>query len=223
MARLPRLVVAGQAHCVVQLGLPERPVFVDSTDRHRYAAMLLLSAAVSENCPVHAWALLDHEVRLVATPATATALARLMQAVGRRYVSAYHRRHGGSGTLWSGRFRSAVLEPGAAVLDALRWVDGAHAAPESTSASHRGSGPGLAGLQDPPELWALGNTPFEREAAYRVLLAAGLPRSREQWLRNAVMGGWAAGSDPFVSALGAGMNRPARPRGPGRPRRRNVV
>lgn len=239
MARLPRLVVAGQAHCVVQPGLAARPVFVDGTDRDHYVATLL-AAAAAENCQVHAWALLDDEVRLVVTPATAPALARLVQAVGRRYVSAYHRRHGSSGTLWSGRFRSAVLEPGTAVLDALRWVDGAGMGsgvergqagegsnegatgtfnPGRTSAGQRGSALARLGLVDPPEVWALGNTPFEREAAYSALLAAGLPRSREQWLRKAVMGGWAAGSAPFAADLGAVLDRPTRPRNAGRPRR----
>lgn len=239
MARLPRLVVAGQAHCVVQPGLAGRPVFVDAVDRKNYVATLC-AAAAAEGCQVHAWALLDHEVRLVVTPQTAPALARLLQAVGRSYVSAYHRRHGGSGTLWSGRFRSAVLEPGTAVMDALRWVDGApevaerdeaHQGAEGsetartanntprTSASLRSSGAAGAGLTDPPEIWALGNTPFEREAAYAALLAAGLPQSREQWLRKAVMGGWAAGSAPFAADLGAVLDRPVQPRSAGRPRR----
>lgn len=243
MARLPRLVVAGQAHCVVQPGLAGRPVFVDAVDRENYVATLF-AAAAAEGCQLHAWALLDNEVRLVVTPQTVPALARLLQAVGRSYVSAYHRRHGSSGTLWSGRFRSAVLEPGAAVLDALRWVDGATGAaerdeagevadlragtsertratsnPTRTSAGQRSGGAAAAGLVDPPEIWALGNTPFEREAAYAALLAAGLPQSREQWLRKAVMGGWAAGSAPFAAVLGGVLHRPTRPRSAGRPRR----
>ncbi len=218
MARLPRLVVAGLAHCVLQKGLAGRPVFLDANDRSNYVAALA-EAATAEHCRLHAWALLDDEVRLVATPETAAALGRLLQAVGRRYVSAYHRRHGTSGTLWSGRYRSTVLEPGAAVVDALRWVDGASSTPGWTSASHRTGGTALPGLMEPPETWLLGNTPFEREAAYGALLTAGLPRSRELWLRKAVMGGWAAGSEPFAVNLVGSAHRPAGPRSPGRPRK----
>lgn len=218
MARLPRLVIAGAAHCVVQQGLAGRPVFVDAQDRDSYAAALL-AAAAAEQCSLHAWALLEAEVRLVVTPAAAPALARLLQGVGRRYVSAYHRRHATSGTLWSGRYRSAVLEPGSPVLDALRWVDGASATPGWTSAGHRTGGWALAGVVDPPEIWQLGNTPFEREAAYQSLLAAGLPEGRAWWLRKAVMGGWAAGSEPFAAAVAAAGERPARPRSAGRKQR----
>lgn len=218
MARLPRLVVAGAAHCVVQQGLPGRPVFVDAQDRANCAAALV-AAAAEEGCTLQAWALLEGEVRLVVTPAAAPALARLLQGVGRRYVSAYHRRHGTKGTLWSGRYRSAVLEPGGPLLDALRWVDGASAVPGWTSAGHRTGGLALPGVVDPPEIWQLGNTPFEREAAYRLLLAAALPEGREWWLRKAVLGGWAAGSNSFAAAVGAAQDRPARPRSAGRKRK----
>lgn len=218
MARLPRLVVAGAAHCVVQQGLAGRPVFVDAQDREIYISALLATAA-TEGCSLHAWALLDNEVRLVLTPPVAPALARLLQGVGRRYVSAHHRRHAGNGTLWSGRYRSAVLEPGAAVVDALLWVDGASAVPGWTSASHRSGGVALPGLVDPAEIWFLGNTPFEREAAYGALLDAGLPLARQRWLRKAVMGGWAAGAEPFAAAVATAVDRRARPRSPGRPRR----
>jgi putative transposase len=72
-------------------------------------------------------------------------------------------------------------------------------------------------LKNPPEIWALGNTPFEREAAYRSLLAAGLPATQAQALRQAALGGWAAGSAAFALDLSRATARPARPRPRGRP------
>jgi putative transposase len=219
MARLPRLTLAGQAHAVLQAGHGGRPVFADDTDRAAYLHALR-EAMVSERTAVHAWALLDDEVRWVATPEEAAGLARLVQAVGRRYVSAYNRRHGCQGALWAGRFRSAVLEPGAAVLDALLWVDGASAMSGHSSAAHRSGGPSWPGLTNPAEFWALGNTPFEREARWRERLQLGLAPQREQWLRRAVMGGWAAADPAFSAAAAAAASRPSQPRLPGRPRAR---
>jgi hypothetical protein len=52
------------------------------------------------------------EVLLLLTPATATALGALMQGLGRRYGAAFNRRHGRRGTLWAGRFRTAVVQAG---------------------------------------------------------------------------------------------------------------
>ncbi|MBA4458052.1 transposase, partial [Cylindrospermopsis raciborskii CS-506_B] len=86
---------------------------------------------------VHAFALAADEVHLVVTPADAHGPSRLMQAVGRRYVSAHHRRHGGAGTLWDGRFRCAIVEPGAALLSVLTLVDGVAAEPGHSSAGQR--------------------------------------------------------------------------------------
>ncbi len=218
MARLPRLALTGHAHGVLQRGLDGKTLFVDDQDRQAYLAALGM-AATAEHTRIHAWALLDHEVRLVATPEREGGLARTMQAVGRRYVSAYNRRHGSHGTLFSGRFRSAVLEPGSLLLDALLWVDGAMPQPQHTSAGHRTGAQTLKGLTDPPEIWGLGNTPFEREAAYIALLATGLPASRAQALRSAILGGWASGDAAFANEVAAKAERPSRPRSAGRPPR----
>jgi putative transposase len=216
MARLPRLVVAGQAHYVIQRGLKDRPAFLDGDDRNAYLFALREAARV-EDVQVHAYALLDHEVQLLATPTEATALGRLVQAVGRRYVCAYNRRYGSSGTLWDGRYRCAVVEAGTCLLDVLRLVDGASTEALHSSAQHRLGGHADPLLTDPPEFWRLGNTPFEREAQYRRLLGSGLTAARVDLLRRAALGGWAAGSAGFVADVEHHTARPARPRARGRP------
>src|SRR4051812_44101020 len=133
MARLPRLVVPGLPHCVIQRGHNGQTVAADDTDRQAYLRALR-DAAATNGVAVHAYALGDDEVQLLVTPSAAPSLSQMMQALGRRYVSAYNARHGRSGTLWDGRFRAAVVEPGAWMLLALRWVDGQ---PGLTSAPQR--------------------------------------------------------------------------------------
>ncbi len=218
MARLPRLVLAGHAHCVVQRGHSGQAVFADHDDRRSYVDALR-QAAAAEQVQVHAWALLDSEVLLLATPSDAPSLGRMVQALGRRYVSAYNRRHQRSGTLWDGRFRCAVVEPGAMRLAALRWIDGQSLEPGVTTAAQRLGALRDTVVTDPPEVWELGNTPFEREAAYGALLGEGLPAAVVEMLRGAALGGWAAGSTAFTTGVGQAAARPARPRQRGRPRR----
>jgi putative transposase len=221
MARLPRLEWPGRLHYVILRGhgaLAGPGVFVDAADRTAFLATLREAAAAGA-VQVHAYALLHDEAQLLATPATAGALGRLIQAVGRRYVSAYNRRHGHRGSLWAGRFHSAVIEAGTTALAALRLVDGASAEPGASSASHRTGATREPWLSDPPEVWALGNTPFEREAAWRALLAQGLDPVQAEALRKAALGGWALGSTAFVTATALATARPARPRPRGRPRK----
>jgi putative transposase len=224
MARLPRLVLPGQAHYLIQRchsGLPAGGAFVDSLDRDSFLAALR-EAAVAEQVQVHAYALLPDELQLLLTPAKAPALGRTMQALGRRYVSAYNRRHSHRGTLWDGRFRCAVVEPGALRLAALLLVDGQSDEPQVTSAGHRSGGARQALLTDLPEVWSLGNTPFEREAAYRSLLAQGVPAAQAGLLRQRALGGWAVGTPAFIATVSDTTARPAQPRPRGRPPRRSI-
>ena len=67
--------------------------------------------------------------------------------------------------------------------------------------------------------WALGNTPFEREAAYRRCLADGLAADRTAALAAAVRKGWAVGDAAFLAALAQQTDRPVQPRPRGRPPR----
>lgn len=231
MARLPRLVVPGLMHLGLQRALPGRPLCADATDRDALLAALH-EAAANHRVALHAWAVQDAELLWMATPADAAGLSLFVQDLGRRYVSAYNRRHGRAGTVWDGRFRCGVLEPGAAVLDALLLVDGhagaagaaggpgaagAVGASGATSAAQRSGGRRDARLADPPEYWQLGNTPFEREAAYRERLAQGVSPGRAQALRAAAAGGWALGSAGFVAGLEARLGRRVAPRPRGRP------
>ncbi len=217
MARLARLEVPGLAHLVILRSNGGQVAFVDRLDRQTFLAALAEAASTSA-VQVHAYALLATEVQLLLTPAEPGALGRMVQGLGRRYVSAYNRRHGRAGTLWDGRFRAAVVEPGPLRLAALQLVDTACSEAGSTSIGHRtGAGPDPL-LVDPPEVWQLGNTPFEREATYRARLAEGVPHASAERLRHAALGGWVAGTEAFAAQLGATLGRPARPRPRGRPR-----
>lgn len=215
MARLPRLVVPGHAHYLLQRGHSGQAVFIDDEDRQAYLAALR-DGAEAEHVVVHAYALADSEVHLLVTPPDAAALSRLMQALGRRYVSAYNRRHGRTGTLWDGRFRCALVEAGDWLLAALRLIDGLAVI---SSAGHRSGARRDALVVDPPEFWQLGNTPFEREARYRTLLVQGLPDGARQALSAAALGGWAVGSSAFLAQISSALARPLQPRPRGRPAR----
>ncbi len=227
MARLPRLAVAGAAHLALMLGHSAQPVFVDDDDRRQFLAALLESA-LQQQVAVHAYALLPSQVALLLTPTTATALGALMQGLGRRYGAAFNRRHGRHGTLWAGRYRTAVVQPGASLLDAMLFIDQlpqrhvSQAGPDA--AAWCSLGHHLGQRRDPlitesSAWWALGNTPFEREAAYRRCLADGLAAAKATALADAAHKGWAVGDAGFLAALAGLARRPVQPRRRGRPPR----
>lgn len=226
MARLPRLAVPGHVHLVMQRGNSGQRVFADDADRERYL-QLLGDAARAEQVAIHAYALTDSEVLLLATPAGAQGLSRMMQAIGRNYVSEFNRRHGRSGTLWDGRFRATVVEADTQLQPCIAFVELApvRAGSASQAPEHRWSSArhhvGMVVdplVTDHARHWETGNTPFEREAAHRRRLDAGLDAAQVRRIADATAKGWVLGSPGFAAALAARVGRRVLPARRGRPR-----
>lgn len=229
MARLKRLVVAGVAHHVVLRSVANVLAFADESDYALFTEALRRSA-VEHDVALHAYALLAHEVQLLATPATATSLGRMMQALSRFYVPAFNRRRGRSGALWQGRYRAAPVGTPAHLLACMLYLE---QAPEraghgaaiayawSSGPLHAGGrGAGfLAGVPHTSAYWLLGNTPFERDAAYAALLQQPLAAAEVAQVEASTLKGWALGSAEFLAALRTETDRRLQPGVRGRPKR----
>ena len=59
---------------------------------------------------LHAYVLMTNHVHLLLTPAEAGAIPRLMQTFGRNYAGLFNGRHGRTGTLWEGRYKSCLVD-----------------------------------------------------------------------------------------------------------------
>jgi putative transposase len=228
MARPSRLSLPGVVHYVVQRGHNGAPIAHDVTDAEELLR-IVRDSATSLQVRLHAYALEPSALRLLATPQASDGISRLMQAIGRRYAATFNRRHGRSGTLWDGRFRSVLVEDGEHTLLLLRLIDahatastGSHRLPDGadpacSSRAHRTGGRRDPSLVDPEAYWQLGNTPFEREARYRSLLEEPPGAAETAALQAALQAGWGFGSVAFLSRLAAATGRPLRPRPRGRP------
>lgn len=230
MARLPRFLLAGMPHHLAQRGHNGQAIVADDADRRHWHG-LLRDAAVTHQVAVHAWSVLDTAFHLVATPASAEGLSRMMQALSRRHAAAFNRRHGRRGTLWEGRFRASLVEQGAALLDLMLLVETLGPGPagepdplDPPSALGSSLGHHLGRWRDPaitepPSWWGLGNTPFEREAAWRQRVDRGVPPERAHRLQSALQRGRPVGSPVFLERLSAEWSVPVAPRPRGRPRK----
>ena len=215
MARQPRLTAPGYPHHVIQRGNNRQPIFLDDVDRRLFLDTLCTQAR-EHGVAVHAYVLMDNHVHLLLTPDTAEGLPKLMQALGRSYVRAFNARHGRTGTLWEGRYRSTVIEAERYLLACMAYIElnpvraGMVAAPAdfawSSHAHHIGqrSDP----LITPHALyWAMGDTPFARERAYGELVGARLQAGSHADLSRAVHAGWALGGDAFLDTLATQTSR----------------
>ena len=227
MARLPRLGVAGWPHLLVQQVHDGQLLARDDTDRQALTEALR-DAARAHGVAVHAYHLGESALMLVATPEASDGLSLLMQAVGRRYVAGFNRRHGRQGGLWAGRYRGTVLDAARYVLDAMVLVETRESVPHAGAAlygaawSSAGHHLGLRTdplVLDPAAFWALGNTPFERQAAWRQRLGEGLSEARSTELSQAMHKGWALMPPEKEAALSQSVGRRLSPRARGRPRK----
>jgi len=231
MARMSRLAIAGYPHHLIQRGNNRAAIFSDDTDRRRYLD-LLREAARALDVAIHAYVLMDNHVHLLATPLSGEGLSRMMQTLGRNYVGWFNHRHQRSGTLWEGRFRSSLIETDGYLLCCMRYIElnpvrarlvtAAEEYPWSSARHHVGLAKDAL-ISDHALYWAMGNTPFEREAAYRRFLMQPASVAQERAFTESCVKGWAMGSASFLDELYRLTGRRLRPAGKGRPKRSDSV
>ncbi|MYN16890.1 transposase [Rugamonas sp. FT107W] len=225
MARLPRLIVPGQPHHVIQTGNNNQPIFRETED---YQAFLgwLRTAAKNYKVAVHAYVLMPDHLHLLVTPADADGLGQMMQWIGRYYVPYFNQKYGRSGTLWNGRYKTSLIDAEQYFMSCSRYIEfnpvrngmvgRAEDYPWSSYPHHAGlRSDGL--IVDHPKFWELGNTPFQREAAYIALAEPALSEEEITLISKALLKGWPLGTEQFKTALQHKVKRQVLPAKRGRP------
>jgi putative transposase len=225
MARLPRLTLPGYPHHIIQRGNNRQPIFSRAAD---YQTLLdvLDENAKKFHVAIHAYVLMSNHFHLLATPVTAEGLPQMMQAVGRRYVRYFNDTQQRTGTLWEGRYKSTLIQADRYLLACMAYIDlnpvraGLVPGPQDYPWSSYGhtTGQRIDKLITPhPLVWALGNTPFAREAAYAQLVQSGISPVQQAALTEATLRGWALGEPDFVADLQMRTQRRVSKAAAGRP------
>ncbi len=179
----------------------------------------------SNQLALHAWALTPSRLLLLLSSPNSSAVSRTVQAIGRRLAAELK-----TGRVFEGRFKSALIEP-VWVLPSQIWLETAPVKegyasqamswPWSSAASHVGhvQAPRQYAvlLSDHQSYWACGNTPFDRQATYRIKLLNGLLASQRERIESALSGQWALGSQQYVAQISKLASRRVSPGRRGRP------
>jgi putative transposase len=214
MARLARHYVPEQPQHVILHGFTG-PAFLDEGDYLYFLACLADAARVAD-LAVHAWVLMPNAVQFLVTPSYESSVAMAMQAVCRRYVETFNRRHGRRGAVWRGEYRAAVIEPARYFLLASQVVDHAPVRnrlvvePGSyqwSSYTHHIGQRVDSFIKDHPLYRALGDTPVERQQTYRDLSAQPLDEYEVNNLMQSTLEGWVLGSAAYCEWAAQTANR----------------
>jgi putative transposase len=224
MARHPRLIVPEVALHIIQRGVDRRDCFIAEADRLVYLSNLRQLAA-HKYCALHAYCLMTNHVHLLLTPCNAASRSSLMRDLGQRYVAYFNRRHGRTGTLWEGRFRSCLVDSAQHTLACYRYIErnpvraGMVASPQMYPWSSYAANSARAvdpTLSPHPEYLALASTEAARAEAYRQLCEEEDEPAFLEAIRDATNAGYASliGTE-LKERLAASVARPLERAKPG--------
>ncbi len=225
MARLPRLHAPGVVQRVVPRAAPGRRRFTDADDDRAFVARRAAAARLP-GVALHAYVLLPAEVQLLLTPASADAVPRTMQALGRRYAPLLNRKTGRLGRIWDARYRSTLVDAERHLFDCMRQIEGAPVSqglarsPAEwawSSFRHHVGHETSPLVSDHALYWGLRNTPFERQAVYAQMSEATPDRALVERIVDATDRGWVLGDDAFARSIETQATRRLQPRRRGRP------
>ncbi|MEO6665971.1 MAG: transposase [Nitrospiria bacterium] len=153
---------------------------------------------------------MTNHVHLVLAPTASEQLSLLMQSVGRRYVRYVNETYHRTGTLWEGRFKSAVVSDDTYLLACGRYIelnpvraalaDRPEAYPWSSYHARALGTPNLL-VDEDPAYTALGETAAQRRGAYRAWVAAAVPQDEWASIRTATQKGLLIGPLGFQWAM----------------------
>jgi putative transposase len=122
MPRRPRTDFPGLPQHLIVRGNDRKPIFFSREDRLHFLKCLG-EARSQRSCDIHAFVLMPNHVHILATPREDHAASRMMQDIGRAYVAYVNKRHGRTGALYEGRFKSSLVETTRYFLACMRYIE----------------------------------------------------------------------------------------------------
>lgn len=224
--RRPRIVVPGIPMHIVQRGNNQQSCFSNEEDYASFLDWLGEYSHLSQSS-VHAYVLMPNHFHLLVTPRHKQSICILMKRLGQRYVQYFNRKYKRSGTLWEGRYKSCLVEPGEVLLDCYRYLelhpvwDGLARNPSEYKWSSYGVN-GLGNTSDMvifhQEYHKLGASAAEKISAYQRLIKIDPGHGFAENLRSVTNGNYAFGSVRFKWELRQTLGKVVSPGKVGRPR-----
>lgn len=209
MPRKPRFYLPRVPAHLVQRGNDRQPVFFDEQD-YRHYLRWLEDGARRHGCQVHAYVLMTNHVHLLVTPSKKESISRMIQYVGRHYVTYINKEYGRTGTLWEGRHKGSVISSVEYFLACSRYIElnpvraGMVEHPRDyVWSSYRGNALSHDDrlLTPHPLYCALGQNATERQRNYRELFRAALNPEQVHDIRTSVQTGTPLGNDRFKQQI----------------------
>ena len=210
---------------VVQRGNSRQLCFLEEADYLEYLRRLT-AAAKKHAVAVHAYVLMTNHVHLLATPQSAQGVGKLMQSLGAGFVRSFNARHGRSGTLWDGRYYSALVGSDGYFWNCHRYIElnpvrgGLVERPGEyrwSSYARNAHGKSDAVVTPHDSYFSLAPPGGNVQARYREMFADGLAQADVDEIREKLVHERAFGSEEFIAMIESASTRSPHHRRRGRP------
>lgn len=226
MGRPLRVFVPGLPHHIVQRGHDRKAIFVEARD-YEYYLDNLFEWKSHYDVGVYAYCLMTNHVHLILVPhAEGRSISDLMRRLSARQCRRLNLLERRTGTLWSGRFKSSVIDADSYLMACLRYVElnpvraGMVNRPEDYRWSSYAQRVGLCGgswIDSDPITAGLGSTLRTRRNAYAKFVGEHVTEAESTFIRNAVRRNQLTGGGRFVDEIERRTNIRVESRGRGRP------
>lgn len=123
MPRMARVIVPNTPHHIVQRGHCRKPVFFNEGE-FRYYLSNLRQWKQALGLKLYSYCLMSNHIHLIVEPADdPSAVSELMKRLAAKQTRLVNRRHGRSGSLWEGRFKSSPIDRDCYLLQCCRYVE----------------------------------------------------------------------------------------------------
>lgn len=209
MSRQNRLSLPDYPHHVIQRGNNKSDCFNDESDFVAYSGILRESAAKS-GCKIHSWTFMTNHVHLLATPDDKYGISKMMQFLGSSYVPYFNKKYDRTGTLWEGRFRSVIVDTDDYFFKVQRYIElnpvrakmVSDPAEYTWSSYHHNALGKLSTLvTEHPLYLSLGDTPEQRQSAYRNMFGSDISPQDSEFIRKMTNRGDPIGNKSFVNQV----------------------
>jgi len=219
MPRKPRFILPGQPHHVIIRGINREPIFYDDAD-YRCYLQRLKEALEKHKCDLHAYVLMANHVHLLLTPHLEECIGKAIQMLGRYYVQYFNTTYGRTGSLWEGRYKSALVDSEQYLLTCYRYIElnpvraqmVMHPS-EYPWSSYRCNGVGQVNplITTHYKYDELGRTDEARQRGYRALFKEHISEKQLVEIRAATHKEWVLGSEYFKEKIAQELERQTMP------------
>ena len=228
MPRRRRFSLPGVPLHVIHRGTDRCAIFRDGLDFSTYR-YVINDASRRAQCAIHAYVMMTNHVHLLVAPSQVGGVASMIQIVGRQYVQYFNRRHCRTGTLWEGRYRSAIIDSDQYLFACMRYIElnpvraGMTSHPRDYEWSSYRANAELEPdpLVTPHPLYCrLAGSAAGRAASYRDMVGRGeVHAEADTQLREATQSGRILGSPAFRGRVVDDLGLPSEPKRHGGSRR----